>query len=109
METIKVKRSANSHGHCKLSWSKTYKASSSLKFHDCYKIGNKHYKMSWFVPIMPKPKTEKPTVTTDPQTGKLMVKQPKPDIKKTIAEYIKKYGTDLTAIELIGHLTLDEI
>jgi len=29
------------------------------------------------------------------------------DIREVIAEYIKKFGTQLTAIELIGHLTID--
>lgn len=38
----------------------------------------------------------------------LPIPKPKHDIRDTIAEYVRKYGHELTAIELIGHLTIDK-
>lgn len=44
-----------------------------------------------------------------PKTYKeLPIPKPKHDIRDTIAEYVRKYGHELTAIELIGHLTIDK-
>lgn len=125
MATIKVKRSPESKGRCKLAYNKVYNAQINSFNKDSYIIGNNVYLKKWFTNVSDNRPKSKPVVKTDPETGKLKVErdcssiqldlnidhsitEPEPfDIREVIAKYIRQHGTQLTAIELIGHLTID--
>ena len=123
MATIKVKRSPESKGRCKLAYNKVYNAQINSFYKDSYIIGNNVYLKKWFTTVADKQPKPKPVLKPDPKTGKFVVEnqqeieclnldhsitEPEPfDIREVIAEYIRKFGTELTAIELIGHLTID--
>lgn len=124
MATIKVKRNSNSRGKCKLAFNKVYTARVNPTYNRSYIIGNNVYLSEYFTIVTDQQPKPKPIVKTDPETGKLKVerngstqldlnidhsiREPEPfDIREVIAGYIRHHGTQLTAIELIGHLTID--
>lgn len=124
MATIKVKRNSNSRGKCKLAFNKVYTARVNPTYNRSYIIGNNVYLSEYFTIVTVQQPKPKPIVKTDPETGKLKIEcngstqldlnidhsitEPEPfDIREVIAKYIRQHGTQLTAIELIGHLTID--
>lgn len=75
MATIKVKRSPESKGRCKLAWNKVYNAEINSFNKDSYIIGNNVYLSKWFTPVTDQQPKLKPIVKTDPETGKLKVER----------------------------------
>ena len=60
-------------------------------------------------PLNPTDHPEHPEFGKAKNKLKTIKTTPEPhDIRDTIAEYVRKYGHELTAIELIGHLTIDK-
>lgn len=120
---IKVKRSPESKGRCKLAWNKVYNAEINAFYKDSYIIGSNAYLSKWFTPVTDQQPKPKPVLKPDPKTGKFVVEKQQEieclnldhsiteleqfDLREVVAEYIKKFGTQLTALELIGHLTID--
>ena len=104
MATIKVKRSPESKGRCKLAWNKVYNAEINTFNKDSYIIGNNAYLSKWFTPVTDKNKTDKPVVTTDPKTGKLKVVSS--NIRKDMSDIIRT-DLNMTAVELFGRLILE--
>lgn len=82
MATIKVKRSPESKGRCKLAYNKVYNAQINSFNKDSYIIGNNVYLKKWFTNVSDNQPKSKPVVKTDPETGKLKVER---DWSKPIA------------------------
>lgn len=104
METIKVKRSPESKGRCKLAWNKVYNAEINAFNKDSYIIGRNAYLSKWFTPVTDNQPKSKPVVTTDPKTGKLKVVST--GIRKEMSEIIRT-DLNMSAVELFGRLILD--
>ena len=104
METIKVKRSAESKGRCKLAWNKVYTAARNSFDNSSYIIGGNAYLSKWFTPVTDNQPKPKPVVTTDVKTGKLKVVST--GIRKEMSEIIRT-DLNMSAVELFGRLILD--
>lgn len=104
METIKVKRSPESKGRCKLAWNKVYNAEINAFNKDSYIIGSNAYLSKWFTPVTETAKVDKPIVTTDPKTGKFRVVST--GIRKEMSDIIRT-NLNMSAVELFGRLILE--
>ena len=104
MATIKVKRSPESKGRCKLAWNKVYNAEINPSYKDSYIIGNNAYLSKWFTPVTDQQLKHKPILKTDPETGKLKVVSS--NIRKDMIDIIRT-DLNMTAVELFGRLILE--